>query len=277
MNTLTLLNSNQIAARHEFAGRPALDRLLTVFDQLAEQSPYFTSKSLGRFESAGQQYSLPRYLFIGPRGGGDVIRIGIFATIHGDESEGAQALLRLVTALGNEPEIAQGYALFIYPVCNPTGFEDGTRNSRGGRDLNQEFWKNTPALEVQFLESEIYLHAFNGIITLHSNHTGHGLYGHVGGDVLSKYLIEPALHAAEKFYPRDSRQIIEEQSASHGIITDAYPGGLKTVPGVARPPFEITLESPRRGPANLQIEALKVALRNILIEYRQLIAVAQNI
>src|SRR6185295_18926725 len=109
------------------------------------------SKSLGQFECAGQSYRLPRYVYLGPKGGGDTIRIGIFATIHGDEPEGALALTHFVNSLEKNPEIAQGSALFIYPVCNPTGFEDNTRHSRSGMDLNREFWNDSPEPEVQFL------------------------------------------------------------------------------------------------------------------------------
>src|SRR5882724_7978532 len=143
-------------------------RLLAPLDALAENSPHFISKSLGQFESGGQSYRLPRYVYLGPRGGGETIRIGIFATIHGDEPEGALALSRFVTLLESNREIAKGYALFLYPVCNPTGFEDNTRHSRHGKDLNREFWNESAEPEIRWLESEIWTHAFDGIVTLHS-------------------------------------------------------------------------------------------------------------
>ena len=55
----------------------------------AEASPHFISKSLGQFENGGFTYSLPRYIYLGSKGGGDTTRIGIFAAIQGDEPEGA--------------------------------------------------------------------------------------------------------------------------------------------------------------------------------------------
>ena len=72
---------------------------------------------------------------VGPRGGDVPIRLGIFSGVHGDEPEGALALTRLVAALEKNPELAKGYCLFLYPVCNPTGFEDNTRHSRSGSPL----------------------------------------------------------------------------------------------------------------------------------------------
>ena len=257
--------------------RRAIERLLAALDQLAENSPRIISRSLGQFESAGRNYSLPRYVYLGPKSGGDVIRIGIFATIHGDEPEGALALTRFVAELEKNPEIAKGYALYIYPVCNPTGFEDSTRHARGGKDLNREFWRQSSQPEVRFLESEINLHALNGIISLHSDDATNGLYGFVSGAVLSEHLLEPALQAAEQFLPRNSGRVIDGFDAQRGIITDGYRGVLQAVPGLSSPPFEITFETPQKAPLHLQVEAFNAALQTILVEYRYLMALAQNI
>ena len=257
--------------------RRVVDRLLATLDQIAESSPYIISRSVGQFESAGRSYSLPRYVYLGSKSGGDVIRIGIFATIHGDEPEGALALTRFVSELEKNPAIAQGYALYIYPVCNPTGFEDNTRHSRSGKDLNREFWRQSSQPEVRFLESEIILHALNGIITLHSDDTSNGIYGFVSGAVLSEHLLEPALLAAEQFLPRNRNRVIDGFDAQRGIITDGYRGVLQALPGIASPPFEITFETPQKSPLHLQVEAFNAALKTILVEYRYLMAIAQNI
>lgn len=257
--------------------RRSVDRLLAQLDQVAERSPHFVSKSLGQFQVGGETYALPRYVYLGEKGGGDTIRIGIFATIHGDEPEGALALTRLVAELEKNPEIAKGYALFIYPVCNPTGFEDNTRHSRNGKDLNREFWSESAQPEICYLESEIWTHAFDGIITLHTDDTSDGLYAFVSGAVLTENLIEPALREAEQFLPRNQRRVIDGFSARRGIVTDGYDGVLKSIPGVSRPPFEITLETPQKAPLHRQVAAFNAALQTILVEYRYLLAIAQNI
>ena len=259
------------------SSRGSVERLLAPLDFIAEHSRHLLSKSCGRFESRGQSYTLPRYLFVGPKGGGDVIRLGIFATIHGDEPEGALALTRFVSALEKNPDIATGYALFIYPVCNPTGFEDNTRHNRNGLDLNREFWKQSAEPEVRFLESEIWMQAFHGIVTLHSDDTSDGLYGFVGGAVLSENLLEPALQSAGRFLPRNHSPVIDGFSARSGIIQSGYHGMLKSVPNLDYPPFELTLETPAKAPLHRQAEAHAAALETILTEFRYLQAVAQNI
>jgi len=271
------LNGNAAVPQRNATEKRSVVQLLAPLDELAEKSPHFLSRSFGQFESSGRNYSLPRYVYLGPKGGGDTLRIGIFATIHGDEPEGALALTRFIRELEARREIAQGFALFIYPVCNPTGFEDGTRTSRNGKDLNREFWKNSPEPEVQFLETEIWTHAFHGIVNLHSDDTCDGLYGFVHGEVLSEYLLRPALRAAGRYLLRDERPEIDGFPARDGVLHHCYDGVLRAVPGLKLTPFELTFETPQRAPVPLQVEAFSAALESILTEYRQLMAIAQNI
>lgn len=255
--------------------RRALDRLLAPLDEIALRSQNLLRKPLGRHEDGTEV--LPRYLYLGPRGGGDYIRLGIFATIHGDEPEGALALTRLISSLEKQPELAEGYALFLYPVCNPTGFEEGTRHSRSGKDLNREFWTHSKEPEVRWLETEIWTHAFHGIVNLHSDDTSDGVYGFVNGAVLSENLLEPALLAAQAHLPRNRRRRIDGFPARRGIIYETYEGVLRSVPGLQPAPFEITFETPKNTPLHLQVEAHNAALRTILLEYRYLMAIAKDI
>jgi len=274
MNTIVAKDLPKLSAKPVYERR-ALDRILSPLEDVAGRSTHLI-RTLPSKNGAPHPL-IPRYLYLGERGGGDVIRLGIFAVIHGDEPEGALAVNRLVTLLERDPEIARGYALFLYPVCNPTGFENGTRHSSSGKDLNREFWKQSAEPEVRVLESEIYLHAFDGLITLHSDNTSDGMYGYVNGSVLSENLLEPALRAAEKFLPRNRGGVIDGFPARDGIIYRSYDGVLRSVPGVDRPPFELTLETPQQAPLHLQVEATAAALQAILQEYRQLRAFAQNI
>jgi len=99
----------------------------------------------------------------------------------------------------------------------------------------------------------------------------------VNGDVLSEHLLEPALREAERYLPRNRGGVIDGFPARNGIIYDSFNGVLRSVPGIERPPFELTLETPQKAPLHLQVDALVAALRTILIEYRYLMAVAQNI
>jgi hypothetical protein len=216
-------------------------------------------------------------LFVGPKGGDTPIRVGIFAGIHGDEPEGVRAVIQFLKLLEAKPELAAGYYLSFYPVCNPTGFEDGIRHSHSGRDLNREFWGNSSEPEVRLLQAELISRSFNGIISLHADDTSDGFYGIVRGAILTQHLIEPALRAAGKFLPRDKRLVIDGFRACNGIIRDGYDGVLSAPPKVRPRPFEIILETPQAPPAHLKERAFVIALQTILDEYRKFIAYAPNL
>jgi hypothetical protein len=250
---------------------------LAPLESLAASSPNLIAGGWGRFEVDGQTYELPRYFFVGPRCGGDPIRIGLFAGIHGDEPEGVHGLVRFIRMLEEQPELTAGYCLFIYPICNPTGFEDATRHSRTGKDLNREFWRRSQEPEVRLLESELVAHALHGIVSLHTDDTSHGFYGFARGATLTTNLIEPALQAAAEFLPRNDAEVIDGFRARNGIIRNAYDGMLSAPPGIRPRPFEIVLETPAQAPTYLKEAAFVAALRSILVHYREFIAYAADL
>jgi protein MpaA len=272
-----------IAATLKTIAKPARNQrrsiidLLAPLEKIAQNSPNLVANHDAKFEVNGESYKLPRYLFVGPRGGDTPIRVGIFAGIHGDEPEGVYAIVQFIKLLEANPELAAGYYLSFYPVCNPTGFEDGTRHSRNGKDLNREFWKNSTEPEVRLLQAELQSRSFQGLISLHTDDTSDGFYGFAHGATLTKNLIAPALAAAEKFLPRDERPIIDGFPARNGIILEAYEGVLTAPPKVRPRPFEIILETPATPPEYLKELAFVAALQTILLEYNKFIAYAPNL
>lgn len=255
----------------------SIEDLLAPLEAIARTSPNLVANHEARFEVNGERYDLPRYLFVGPRGGDTPVRVGIFAGIHGDEPEGVHAVVRFIKLLEAKPELAAGYYLSFYPVCNPTGFEDNTRFSRRGRDLNREFWRQSAEPEVRLLQAELVSRSFQGLISLHTDDTSTGFYGFAHGATLTKSLIEPALAAAEQFLPRDSRSTIDGFSARNGVIRDSYEGILNAPPRVRPRPFEVILETPATPPEYLKELALVAALQTILLEYNKFIAYAPNL
>jgi protein MpaA len=265
------------AARAPRRERRSIAELLAPLEKIAANSANLVANHDARFEVNGEAYDLPRYLFVGPRGGDTPIRIGIFAAIHGDEPEGAHALVQFIKLLEAKPELAAGYYLSFYPICNPTGFEDGTRFSRRGKDLNREFWKSSEEPEVRLLQAELVSRSFQGVIALHTDDTCQGFYGIVRGATLTKYLIEPALAAAEKFLPRDERLVIDGFAARKGVIRDCYDGVLSAPPKARPRPFELILETPAAPPEYLKTCAFAASLQTILLEYQKFIAYAPNL
>src|SRR5437868_2448867 len=232
--------------------------------------------ALGSFAVNDQKYSLPRFNFRGPNSL-DPIRIGIFAAIHGDEPAGALAAAHLLHELSVQPDLAESFLLHVYPVCNPTGFEDNTRQNRRGRDLNREFWRASAEPEIEIVEHELKTRHFSGLVQLHADDTSDGIYGFVRGHTLTENLLRPALLEAGKILPRNVNALIDGFAARDGIIYEHYEGVLAAPSKIEPLPFEIILETPHHASMDRQVAALVVAMRTILTEYRRLISFAADI
>lgn len=245
--------------------------------ELAEHCPEIVGSMAGTFTHQGQRYGIPRFLFIGPKAEHTPIRLGLFAGIHGDEPAGCEALVQLLVELAEDPDRAVGYDLVVYPVCNPTGYEDSTRFNRAGLDLNREFWRSSLQPEVRILEAELRAHRFDGIITLHSDDTSEGIYGYAHGRLLNEELLKPALRACECILRRDPRTQIDGFTASESILRDCFPGVLAAPAEQDPKPFDIIFETPARAPSLSQVNAAVTALKSIFGEYRRFIAYGQNL
>lgn len=252
--------------------------LLPLFLQVGTTAESLRADSAGFWHVGEERYWLPRLIFRGGKETGEeTIRLAIFAGIHGDEPAGVHALVDFLRALEADPWMGRAYKIYIYPLCNPTGYEDGTRHSRSGLDLNREFWRGSLEPEVAIIERELLKHKFHGIISLHSDDTSDGVYGFVRGATLTKHLLKPALAAAEAALPVNQGSIIDGFHAIDGIIHTAYDGILTAPPGTSPAPFEIILESPHHAPVDLQRQAFVLALEQILRHYRRMISYAADI
>jgi len=250
--------------------------LLPLFVEVA-MSDSLRADSLGFWRVGEERYWLPRFVFQRTQQVKQRIKIGIFAGIHGDEPASILGLMDFVRQLDQDPELGRSYQIFLYPICNPSGYVSGTRHSQSGRDLNREFWRGSDEPEVKLLEEEIERQKFDGIISLHSDDTCDGVYGFVRGHVLAEHLLKPALAAAEASLPRDKRAKIDGFHAVEGIIYSGYGGILSASPDASPAPFEIVLETPQLTPEKLQRETFVVALKAILKKYRQLISYAADL
>jgi murein peptide amidase A len=266
----------EAAARVEesFAGKsvPSIENLLRPLLTQVLYSQCLTADAVGEWETLGRKLCIPKFHFQRTAVTKDRIKVGVFAGIHGDEPAGILGLMDFVRELDEEPEYGRGFELFLYPLCNPTGYLAQTRESHSGKDLNREFWRESTEPEVIALEGEIKSCRFDGIIALHSDDTCHGFYGYARGSVLAKHLLAPALVAADQAQRRDARGIIDGFRAVDGIIHDAYDGILSAPPWQKPQPFEIILETPALTPIADQRRAFSLALRAILTGYREMIA-----
>ncbi len=252
------------------AAHRCCEQMLRPFWEAAE-SGLLESGSLGGFLAGGRGYELHRFTLRGESDGNTTVRLGLFATIHGDEPQGAGALLALAKLTRRRPELFRGYELQMYPLCNPTGYEDGTRHSRRGEDLNRHFWRGSSEPEVAILEQEIRMQCYHGIVSLHADDTSGGLYGFVRGSTISRELLAPALASAARHLPLNNAKIIDGFRAHNGIIDEGYDGILSA--GEIEPrPFEIVFETPALAPVEFQVLAAAAALESIIARYRAMLS-----
>lgn len=251
--------------------------LYAALDELLGKVPHLHAHQL---TSRGYPHGpriLHRFHFIGPEGGDGYTRLGVFAGIHGDEVAGSLAAVRFLRELVLENDRARGYEFFIYPVCNPTGYADGTRHSRAGLDLNREFWKESDQPEVRLLEREILQLNFDGFLSLHADDTSDGLYGFALGHTHAVHVLTPALEVASRVLPRNRRRRIDNLPARNSIVRSRYPGMLGPQPNKRPQPFEIVLETPALAPIPDQIESTVLALHKIIEEHRNLLSFSPNL
>jgi hypothetical protein len=252
-----------------------LAHLLSLMDRCS--SPKVFSKRIHRFSSGKIHYELPVYSSSDRRPGAETLKVGVFAGIHGDESGGTYALARFAQLVERNPGFARGYALSLFPVANPSGFEYGISTTRRGKDLNRLFWRGSLEPEIRILEREINDSRFNGLISLHVNRNSHGMFGYASGGTLARNLLKPALEAASQYLPVNGESIIDGLPARNGIVSEIHPGALSAPPQVRPRPFEITIEVPAQAPQYLQENGMITALVVVLTEYRNLISYGANL
>ncbi len=251
------------------AASDAVHALVAPLVERARNSPWLRYRPSPPFRRSDRDFVIPHFVFNGPVSDGDIVRLGLFASIHGDEPEGAWALTALLETLLDRPALAAGYQLHVYPVCNPTGYSLGTRFASSGIDLNRAFWARSAEPEVWWLEHELITRRFHGLVALHSDDTAEGIYSYARGALFSEALARPALAAASRFIAVDSRPTVDSFPARDGLLEQCFTGVLAAPPAALEPrPFEIIFETPQSVPASLQVQASQSAVLAILDAYR---------
>ena len=233
--------------------RHSITDFLAPLEAIVGESPNLVANYDARFLHGPETYKIPRYIFVGPQGGDTPIHIGIFAGLHGDRLEGTHAVIQFIKMLEAKPELARGYCLSFYPICNPTGFEDGTYLSRSGKDLNREFWKKSSEPEIWLLQAELLSRSFQGIISLQTDDRNRGFYSCPSGVTLAKYLLK------------------------QGHPVENAEGVLSAPPKARLRPFEIYLRAPTDLSSYMNEITFIGSLQMVLAEYREFIAHAPNL
>jgi murein peptide amidase A len=247
----------------------SIQTLLKPLLDLAENSDYLIAGSVGEFLAGGELFQIPRFAFIGPAGGGDTIRLGIFAAIHGDETEGTEAIVEFLERLEKQPRFAKGYHLYVYPVCNPTGFLAQTRHNSSGEDLSRHFWQGSSQPEVYYLERELGVLRFQGVVSLQVKNQSEKFFLQANSEILNRDVIHPAIEAAQR---RPSATILKAE------VNNNLAGNFLTAGDELDPvPFELQFGIPRHLPSPVRVNGTIQLLNSILDSYHGFLAISQNL
>ncbi len=214
---------------------------------------------------------------MGPAGGGDTMRLGIFAAFHGDEPDGAVALVEFLQELERAPQIARGYHIYAYPVCNPAGFIARTRHNLSGEDLTAHFWRGSSQPEIYYLEREMGVLRFQGVLSLQTRKDANGFNVTTRSVVLNRALAGPAIQAADEAGSEGEQKAILKAGTLHATPDTRSPNFLTATDELDPAPFELHLEIPGQVSNSHKINGTIGALKSILDSYRSLMSIGQNL
>jgi protein MpaA len=63
----------------------SVEETIAPLVSIVETSVSLISKPLPAFRCNGIEYSIPRFLFVGPKGGTEPFRVALFGAVHGNE------------------------------------------------------------------------------------------------------------------------------------------------------------------------------------------------
>lgn len=258
-------------------GKKHEPHLLAALERACADSVNLLRKPLPPFEAREQEFQIARYLFVGPRGGAEPIRVGLFAGVHGDEPEGTVALVEFALALEQNPQLARNYLLFLYPLLNPSGFAARTRLTADGVNIPAEMWKNSTSAEVQQIQSELWMHAFDGIVSLKTDARSEELLIEVGGPIFARHLFGNSLARAQDILRQEVNAGPEALPRLKGAVLEKPTEIIRAARGVKPRPFEIVITIPGRAPALQQRTATALVIQRALAEYRDFIAYGANL
>jgi hypothetical protein len=224
-------------------------------DLLAEESA-----GLAKWRSfAVDGHVIPSYVFIGLRGGSVPIRLALLGRIEPKDLVSTSAIIKLLVELDLSPLLARDFALFSYPIANPS------RVSRRSPDFSTDFWADAPDPTIRYFEHELAGNQLDGIIAAKGDEAISGFQFQVSSRVIASEVLWPALEIAQKFVPLATEPIQvfpQLQNSRHSLFSL----------GQSRPgPFSLMIRTPRYAPFENQVSAIVFSVEQILQQYRTLV------
>jgi hypothetical protein len=245
------------------AGKAALHKHYT---DLASQSiePLHTlaakSPNLAKWRSvAGDGQIVPSYVLIGPRIGRVPIRLGLCGGLRIFDFLSTISIAKLLAELDLVPVIAQDFALFAYPLANPS------RALGDEPDFDISFWKGSSDPVIRFFEQELIMGEFDGVIAVRGDEPVTGFQIQISSGIIGKEVLWRALELPQKVVPLADEpiQILRQtEDTKHSFTNLSH---------LCPSRFSLVIRTPKSAPAGNQISAIAFAIKQILLHYRSLV------
>ncbi|HEY3901507.1 MAG TPA: hypothetical protein VGM54_23050 [Chthoniobacter sp.] len=251
----------------------SLEGILAPLHQAAHQSSSLVASRFP-FVSRGLELEIPKFLLLGQRGGGQPIRLGLFAGFEAGNLGTVQVLSSLLLHLEASPALSRDFAVIGFPVVNAHGF---TSDAVPLAEFESRFARDSAAPDVQFFKTELNKWRFDGLLSFRTDPSARGFHAAVRSAIIAAEVVEPALAAGAVSLPL-ATQAVKVRPDDRFARTADYAHGRLSPPADIRPyPFEIELFAPRATITEQHIDGLFVVLTEILRLYRAFIAHGQDL
>ena len=245
-------------------GKRSIRKLLLPLLRMVSRSDVLVADSAGSWQSNGENFFLPRFIFQRTPLPKPRSEVGIFAGVNGRDLGGVRGVSEFLCALNAHPAIGREYRLWLYPLCDPIGYLDQSYSSDLPLDRTTKFWNDLDSPEAQLIGKEISERQFDGLILLRGASQVGRIQVQVSGPELD--FVTPALLIAEQALPATHRAAFAGFSVNKvcqrkSIISGADPRARR---------FELILEIPRQISLALQGQLFLVSLHAILAAYRRI-------
>jgi len=244
-----------------------------LFETSADSESLMATRHATRV--GGCDFEIPRFMLLGQRGGGEAIRVALFAGIEDHGSlDGVAAISRLLVEAAIQPALARDYAIFAYPLVNVFEYR---RPVSPVEAFDRRFSGDRADGDVRFFRGELRKWRFNAILTLKTEPQAGSFRATVRSELLGEEVVRPALERVARMAPVNSRPIKVRPGDMRARLGDYSDGRLTPPPDLRPYPLEVEIFAPGGIAADLRIRGLFVAAHEILVNYRRVLAHATGI
>jgi hypothetical protein len=227
---------------------------------LADRSP-----NLAKWRSVAiEGRVVPSFVLIGPRTGRVPIRLALLGGIRPSDTLSTISIAKLLVELDLAPLIAQDFALFGYPLANPS------RALESEPDFDSSFWRGLSDPVIRFFEQELTMDKLDGVIAVRGNEPVAGFQIQVSSRLIATEVLWRALELPQKLVPLANEPVQlfpKTQNTKHSFANLSH---------LCPRPFSLVIRTPRNAPAENQISAADFTIKQILAHYRSLVRQADR-